>query len=138
MRDLIRDIKVCISLEDPQIAYNLFRYCFSYPKLVHILRTVPPHISSEALKPLALEYRCLIENLLGSNISDQAYLQASFGLKVGASAGYIAFVNKCASFFEGLIRSQGAIDVFWHIRLKIVLNYLIQLFFQMTKSHIAF
>jgi len=61
---------------------------------------------------------------LGSNISDQAYLQASLGLKVGglglrnpvkhASAGYIASVNKCASFVERLIRSQGAIDVFWH------------------------
>jgi len=133
--DLIKDIRVCAELEDPQIAYNLFKYCFSYPRIVHILRTVPPHISSVALKSLSVEYRSLIESIVGSNISDQAFLQASLGLQVGglglrnpvqhAFAGYLASVNKCAPFVEKLIRAQGA--TFWSL-LNIVLTFLILLF----------
>ena len=118
---LIRDIKLCTSLEDPQVAYNLFKYCFSYPKLVHILRTVPPHISSKALFPLSLEYRALIESLVGSSISDSAFTQCTLGVNVGGLglrnpvehdyAGYLASVNKCAPHVERLVRKPCIIKI---------------------------
>ena len=115
------------------MAYNLFRYCFSYPKLVHILRTVPPHISSKALIPLSLEYRGLIESLVGSSISDSAFIQCTLGVNVGglglrnpvehAYAGYLASINKCAPHVEKLLRRPCLVKKFWNSA-EIALNAL--------------
>ena len=97
-------------LEDPQVELQLLCQCLSCCKIVHMLRTVPPHM---------LHNLSLFDNLLRSSlsqvvrtsISDLTWQQATLPLRLGglgirraSDMTYAAYLGSCSASKELVCR----------------------------------
>ena len=68
---------------DLHVAISLLRICGGFCKLVHILRTTPPSLSSEALRAFDGETRSCFSACLAADVTDAAWQQAQLSLSFG-------------------------------------------------------
>ena len=92
---------------DPQVALVLLRLCGGFCKLVHLARSTPPSLSSQALSLFDNDIRRVFSECTGVDTSDTAWKQAQLSLSRGglglrslshhSSAAYISSI--CSSGF---------------------------------------
>ena len=68
---------------DLHVAISLLRICGGFCKLVHISRTTPPSLSSEALRAFDGETRSCFSACLAADVTDAAWQQAQLSLAFG-------------------------------------------------------
>ena len=68
---------------DLHVAISLLRICGGFCKLVHISRTTPPSLSSEALRTFDGETRSCFSACLAADVTDAAWQQAQLSLSFG-------------------------------------------------------
>ena len=93
-------------VRDPQVFHFLVRCCASLCKVVHLLRTVPPCLCTQALEEFDLEIRKSFSRGVGVLFPEQAWTQVGLSSQFGGcglrkavehSAGaYVASVANCA------------------------------------------
>ncbi|KAL5459944.1 hypothetical protein EMCRGX_G033342 [Ephydatia muelleri] len=96
-----------VGVLDPQVALVLLRLCGGFCKLVHLARSTPPSLSSQALSLFDNDIRRVFSECTGVDTSDTAWKQAQLSLSRGglglrslsnhSSAAYISFI--CSSGF---------------------------------------
>ena len=100
-------------LEDPQVELQLLRQCLSCCKVVHMLRTVPPHM----LHNLALfddQLRNSLSGVVRTSFSDLTWQQATLPLRMGglgirqaSDMKYAAYLGSCSANKELICRLLG-------------------------------
>ena len=68
---------------DLHVAISLLRICGGFCKLVHVSRTTPPSLSSEALRAFDGETRSCFSACLAADVTDAAWQQAQLSLSFG-------------------------------------------------------
>jgi hypothetical protein len=99
-------IQAVTRLHDPQVAYVLLRDCCAFPRVVHVLRSIPPQLTRQALQPYDAEVRAAMTYVMGADVpmthwtpATWATSQGGFGLRASARhapAGYVASTLECA------------------------------------------
>ena len=94
------------TLRDPQVVHFLVKCCASMCKVVHLLRTVPPHLCSQPLQDFDQKLRSAYSKgvgvLFGEAAWNQLVLPGGFGgaglrqASAHASAAYVASASACA------------------------------------------
>ena len=91
-------------LEDPQVELHLLRSCLSLCKLNHIIRTVPGFKINDVLMQFDSGLHHSLEALSSSSVSDLAWKQATFPVRLGglglhdaSRSSSAAFVGSCNS-----------------------------------------
>jgi hypothetical protein len=107
IRKALDAIQAVCRLDDPQVAYALLRDCCAFPRVVHVLRSVPPRLTRQALTPYDAEVRAAMSFVIGADIpmshwvtATWATSQGGFGLRSSsrhAPAGYVASTLECAT-----------------------------------------
>lgn len=69
------------SLGDSHISFLLLKYCGSFSKVVHLIRTVPSHFIESAMKLFDLDIRKSFEKIIACYLSDESWEQATLGPK---------------------------------------------------------
>ena len=97
LQDLLPD------LEDPQVELQLLRHCLSCCKVIHVLRTVPPH----KLHNLSLfddQLRNSLSRVVRTSLSDISWQQATLPLRLGglgirqaSDICYAAYLGSCSA-----------------------------------------
>ena len=97
LQDLLPD------LEDPQVELQLLRHCLSCCKVIHVLRTVPPH----KLHNLSLfddQLRNSLSRVVRTSLSDISRQQATLPLRLGglgirqaSDICYAAYLGSCSA-----------------------------------------
>lgn len=93
-------------IADPQVAYTLLRDCCGFPRIVHIIRTLPPSVTRPALKHFDECIRQAATNIIGAPIPEVRWEPATWGTSRGglglrgaaahAAAAYVASTIECA------------------------------------------
>ena len=93
-------------LEDPQVELQLLHQCLSSCKVVHMLRTVPPHM----LHNIALfdeQLRNSLSRVVRTSLSDLTWQQATLPLRMGglgirqaSDMSHAAFLGSCSASKE--------------------------------------
>jgi len=96
-----------LQVKDTQVYHFLTRLCASFCKVVHLLRSVPPSYSSEALLYFDAEFKLAFTRGTGVIFTDDAWAQAVLPIGMGgagvrqvtlhAAGAYVASVARCAS-----------------------------------------
>ena len=111
-----------VGVLDPQVALVLLRLCGGFCKLVHLARSTPPSLSSQALSLFDNDIRRVFSECTGVDTSDTAWKQAQLSLSRGglglrslshhSSAAYISSI--CSSGFgsKSVHHLSQAVEVF--------------------------
>eukprot|EP00731_Ephydatia_muelleri_P032417 Em0023g924a len=111
-----------VGVLDPQVALVLLRLCGGFCKLVHLARSTPPSLSSQALSLFDNDIRRVFSECTGVDTSDTAWKQAQLSLSRGglglrslshhSSAAYIFSI--CSSGFgsKSVHHLSQAVEVF--------------------------
>ena len=111
-----------VGVLDPQVALVLLRLCEGFCKLVHLARSTPPSLSSQALSLFDNDIRRVFSECTGVDTSDTAWKQAQLSLSRGglglrslshhSSAAYISSI--CSSGFgsKSVHHLSQAVEVF--------------------------
>ena len=93
-----------VAIKDPQVALLLLRMCGSFSKLVHLARTTPTTLVSEAFQQFDTDVKYCLSSCIANGISDSAWHQAQISLSRSGlglwsllSAAFIA--SFCSSGF---------------------------------------
>ena len=96
-------------LEDPQMELQLLRQCLSCCKIVHILRTVPPHLLIH-LSDFDNQLRSSLSHVVRHSLSDLTWQQATLSMRLGglgirlaSDMVYAAYLDNCSDF-KDLVR----------------------------------
>ena len=109
MRDAVADrvrkagavMDKLVSLKDPHCEFVLLRSCFSLPKVSYSLRTTPPTPALLDMWQIFDDHvRSTLSRILGSNLDDTSWLQATLptskcglGLRIASSHASSAFLS---------------------------------------------
>jgi len=102
------------ALEEKQIAYNILRYCSSFCKIIHCIRTIPPDSIVNALTKFETRIRKSMECVIDGSLNHSNWIQTSlstrnggFGLrspKTHSAGAYSSSVSQCYDDVESLLK----------------------------------
>ena len=94
------------SISDPQVAYSLLRDCCTYPRFVHLIRTLAPRHTRGAASVMDFGTKSALENICGTQIRNDMWQPATWGTSRGglglrspyehAAAAFVASTIDCA------------------------------------------
>ncbi len=107
-------------LDHLQIQALLLRYCASFCKVVHLFRSVPPHLLSEQLSQFDAEFREAMESITGK-VSDFTWAFMGLGCKKGglglrpsrlhALGGYLSSFHGASLWIKARFPAIPAADI---------------------------
>ncbi|KAL5484658.1 hypothetical protein EMCRGX_G021194 [Ephydatia muelleri] len=92
---------------DLHVAISLLRICGGFCKLVHISRTTPPSLSSEALHAFDGETRSCFSACLAADVTDAAWQQAQLSLLPFGGLGLRSLALHSSSAFLASFSASG-------------------------------
>ena len=93
-------------------SFLLLLYCASFCKMVWYIRTIASFLISEACEHFdTLVMRCF-ENLLGSGLSKQSYMQACLGTKNGGVGLRASKSHSTAAYISSFFKSKPLVETF--------------------------
>ena len=112
--EAVRDITNHLPLiQDPHSEFVLLRSCFSLPKVMFLLRTIPSTLHLELWKVFDCLVRDTLTNILGSTVDDLAWAQSQLPVAMGglglrsaeehSASAYISSVLSIEALKEGLL-----------------------------------
>ena len=90
---------------DPQVAITLLRICGSYCRLIHLARTTPPNLVSDALSLFDDDVRQCFTRCLAVETQDVAWNQAQLSLSYGGLGLHSLSTHSCAAYIVSLCSS---------------------------------
>ena len=100
------------NLGHSQSSFLLLLYCASFCKMVWYIRTIPSFLISQSCEHFdALIMNCF-ENLLGSGLSKQSYMQASLGTKNGGVGLRSSKSHSAAAYISSFFKSKPLVQTF--------------------------
>ena len=94
-----------VAIKDPQVALLLLRMCGSFSKLVHLARTTPTTLVSEAFQQFDSDVKHCLSSCIANGISDSALHQAQISLSRGGLGLRSLSKHSCAAFIASFCSS---------------------------------
>ena len=105
-------INKLVNLGHSQSSFLLLLCCSSFCKMVWYIHNIPSFLISESCEHFdALIMHCF-ENLLGSGLSKQSYLQASLGTKNGGVGLCSSKSHSAAAYISSFFKSKPLVQTF--------------------------
>ena len=98
------------SLNNSQIEFSIFRFCFSSPKLTYCFRTCEPSSLLPTYKVFDSLQLATFSSILGRTLDDDAHTQMFLPVKIGG-AGLRSAVHHCpAAFIASVSQTRSNVD----------------------------
>ena len=94
------------NLGHSQSSFLLLLYCASFCKMVWYIRTIPSFLISQSCERFDALIMNYFENLLGSGLSKQSYMQASLGTKNGGVGMRSSKSHSAAAYISSFFKSK--------------------------------
>ena len=100
------------NLGHSQSSFLLLLYCASFCKMVWYIRTIPSFLISQSCERFDARIMNCFENLLGSGLSKQSYMQASLGTKNGGVGLRSSKSHSAAAYISSFFKSKPLVQTF--------------------------
>ena len=108
-----------IGPKDPQVAYLLLRFCGSFCKLVHLIRSTPPSLVAEALSLFDSDIRRCFMECTSMDFSDVAWHQAQLSPSRGGLGLRSLYHHSSACFIASISQSGIVLGANHHLEQSI-------------------